>query len=563
MLLVDDDQAEVVAPARRRPSAGRPPPAPRRGAAAVHSSKRSPSREPGVQQRHRVPEARREARDGLRRQRDLRHQHDHAAPRRQRPLGRPQVDLGLPRPGHPVQQVRACCASEAISSPRTACCSAVSATGAVVVRGQRQRRAAADPLLHPHQPLAPRGAAGRRGRRPPTPGSRASTSAWRAVDVPLPHATPPVLDPRPALRRKHERQRPRRRRAVLRGHPQRAVDELGGHGLRPHRGHGDELVLGLDLGRRRQRGHDPVERLAPERDAHDRADLDRARGRPVVERPGHLAGRRAAARPGRSRPPTVLASPDVILEGDNLELMRAQPDAIAQLIYTDPPFNTGRTQARAAPADVSRTPTATAPASAAAATAARASTRPPSSDTYDDYLASFLGPRLRRDAPPARPDRHALPPPRLPRGALRQGRSSTACSAASSFLNEIIWAYDYGAKAAQPLARQARHDPRLRQGPRPLLLRLRGGRSRALHGARPRHRREGRPRQAARPTSGGTRSSPPPAREKTGYPTQKPEGDRPPHGAGLHAAGRPVPRPLRRLRHPRRRRRRRSAAATC
>ena len=33
------------------------------------------------------------------------------------------------------------------------------------------------------------------------------------------------------------------------------------------------------------------------------------------------------------------------------------------------------------------------------------------------------------------------------------------------FLNELIWAYDYGAKPRTPLARQARHDPRLRQGP--------------------------------------------------------------------------------------------------
>ena len=37
-----------------------------------------------VQQRHRVAEARLEARDGLRRERDLRHEHDHAAPARER-----------------------------------------------------------------------------------------------------------------------------------------------------------------------------------------------------------------------------------------------------------------------------------------------------------------------------------------------------------------------------------------------------------------------------------------------------------------------------------------------
>ena len=35
-----------------------------------------------------------------------------------------------------------------------------------------------------------------------------------------------------------------------------------------------------------------------------------------------------------------------------------------------------------------------------------------------------------------------------------------------SFLNEIIWAYDYGARATSKLAGEARHDPRLRERPR-------------------------------------------------------------------------------------------------
>ena len=37
---------------------------------------------------------------------------------------------------------------------------------------------------------------------------------------------------------------------------------------------------------------------------------------------------------------------DGVLLGDNLELMRGLDDGIAQLIYMDPPFNTGREQAR-------------------------------------------------------------------------------------------------------------------------------------------------------------------------------------------------------------------------
>ena len=52
-------------------------------------------------------------------------------------------------------------------------------------------------------------------------------------------------------------------------------------------------------------------------------------------------------------------------------------------------------------------------------------------------------------------------------------------------------------QAEAPLAAEARHDPRLRQGPGRLLLRRRGGRARAVHGARPRHAREGRAREDA------------------------------------------------------------------
>ena len=91
------------------------------------------------------------------------------------------------------------------------------------------------------------------------------------------------------------------------------------------------------------------------------------------------------------------------------------------------------------------------------------------------------------------------------------------------FLNEIIWAYDYGARSKRRWP--AKHDTILVyvKDPGGLLLRLRGGRPRALHGARP-----VTPEKAARgklptdvwwhtivPTNG---------REKTGYPTQKPEG---------------------------------------
>ncbi|RIJ50956.1 site-specific DNA-methyltransferase, partial [Clavibacter phaseoli] len=38
--------------------------------------------------------------------------------------------------------------------------------------------------------------------------------------------------------------------------------------------------------------------------------------------------------------------PDLVIHAENLEAVRALPDGAFQLIYLDPPFNTGRTQER-------------------------------------------------------------------------------------------------------------------------------------------------------------------------------------------------------------------------
>ena len=84
-------------------------------------------------------------------------------------------------------------------------------------------------------------------------------------------------------------------------------------------------------------------------------------------------------------------------------------------------------------------------------------------DAFDDYLG-FLEPRLREARRLLAAD-----------GTLYlhlDYREAHYCKllldelfGRECFLNEIIWAYDYGARAEAPLAREARHDPRLRQGP--------------------------------------------------------------------------------------------------
>ena len=125
-------------------------------------------------------------------------------------------------------------------------------------------------------------------------------------------------------------------------------------------------------------------------------------------------------------------------------------------------------------------------------------------DSFDDYLG-FLEPRLESCAGSPR-DGNALPPPRLPRGALRQAPLRRALRP-RAFLNEIIWAYDYGARASaagRPSTTRSSCTSRTRRTttstPRPSTA------SRTWRRASSRPRRP--PEASCRPTSGGTRSFP-------------------------------------------------------
>lgn len=140
--------------------------------------------------------------------------------------------------------------------------------------------------------------------------------------------------------------------------------------------------------------------------------------------------------------------------GDNLEILRAFPDASFDLIYIDPPFNTGRTQSRKRIRTVrddeggdrtgfqgKRYRTIQIGAKAYP-------------DVFDDYLG-FLEPRLeeaRRILKPAGSfffhiDYREVHYCKVLLDAIF-GRES--------FVNEIIWAYDYGARATRRWP--AKHD---------------------------------------------------------------------------------------------------------
>ena len=212
-----------------------------------------------------------------------------------------------------------------------------------------------------------------------------------------------------------------------------------------------------------------------------------------------------------------------IRQGDNLDLLRGVPDGSVQLVYADPPFNTGRTQARER---VRTTAAETDGGDRTGFGGRRYATEalpagPGYADAFDDYLG-FLEPRLaelRRVLSPTGTlylhldyrEAHYV------KVAL-DGLFGREC-----FLNELIWAYDYGAKSRRRWP--AKHDT--------ILVYVRDPEGYHFDGEavdREPYMAPGlvTPEKAARGKRGTdviwhTIVSPT-GREKTGYPTQKPEG---------------------------------------
>jgi len=211
---------------------------------------------------------------------------------------------------------------------------------------------------------------------------------------------------------------------------------------------------------------------------------------------------------------------DQILLGENLELLPRFADGSFQMIYIDPPFNTGRAQSRRtlqtmADGEGDRT--------GFQGRRYRSKLLSESSygDSFDDYLG-FLAPRLQEA-------RRLL----SVEGTLYfhiDYRESHYCRllldeifGRECFLNEIVWAYDYGARSRRRWP--AKHDTIL------VYVRDRGAFFFDSEGVdREPYMAPGlvTAEKAARgklptdvwwhtivPTNG---------REKTGYPTQKPEG---------------------------------------
>ncbi|MGE3108300.1 MAG: site-specific DNA-methyltransferase [Phycisphaerales bacterium] len=132
--------------------------------------------------------------------------------------------------------------------------------------------------------------------------------------------------------------------------------------------------------------------------------------------------------------------------GDNLEVIRAFPDASFDLIYIDPPFNTGKVQARTQIQTVRDDNGDRTGFKGQRYRTVKLGTKG-YADTFSDYLA-FLEPRLEEA-------RRLL----KPNGSFFfhiDYREVHYCKVfldsifgRESFVNEIIWAYDYGARATR------------------------------------------------------------------------------------------------------------------
>ncbi|MEY2848376.1 MAG: hypothetical protein RI885_1041 [Actinomycetota bacterium] len=130
--------------------------------------------------------------------------------------------------------------------------------------------------------------------------------------------------------------------------------------------------------------------------------------------------------------------------GDNLEVVASLPDGAFTVVYLDPPFNTGRSQQRRTTTSV-RSPTGTVRGFKGQQYERIRGDLLSYDDEFDDYW-SFLEPRL-AEAWRVLADDGTLYLHLDYREAHYAKVLLDALFGRECFLNEIIWAYDYGAKS--------------------------------------------------------------------------------------------------------------------
>jgi site-specific DNA-methyltransferase (adenine-specific) len=211
---------------------------------------------------------------------------------------------------------------------------------------------------------------------------------------------------------------------------------------------------------------------------------------------------------------------DLVLAGDNEIALRRLPEGLFDLAYLDPPFNTGRAQARRTVA-AEHDPDAGRVGFGGRRYRTRLLQSLSYDDQYADYLA-FLEPRLART-------RELL----APHGTLYfhiDYREAHYCKllldevfGREAFLNELIWAYDYGAKPRRRWP--AKHDTILAYVKTPGAHHFDADAVEREPYMAPGLVSAEKAARGKRPTDVWFHTIVPTnGREKTGYPTQKPEG---------------------------------------
>ncbi|MFI5314323.1 MAG: DNA-methyltransferase [Myxococcota bacterium] len=143
-----------------------------------------------------------------------------------------------------------------------------------------------------------------------------------------------------------------------------------------------------------------------------------------------------------------------IVQGENLDALRALPDASVALCYVDPPFNTGRTQKRTR----LRTRRAAEGGDRTGFGGRRYRSEVVGVSQFADRFAdlpAYLEPRLREARRVLRPD-GSLFVHLDPRESHYVKVLLDRIFGRASFMNEIVWAYDYGARTKRRWP--AKHD---------------------------------------------------------------------------------------------------------
>jgi site-specific DNA-methyltransferase (adenine-specific) len=222
------------------------------------------------------------------------------------------------------------------------------------------------------------------------------------------------------------------------------------------------------------------------------------------------------------RQPRGCVPPGDILCGDCLDLLPTLPPAFARLIYIDPPFNTGRTQSRRRMQIVADPDRGDRTGFHGRAYRTRKVASPAYDDRFGDDYIQFLLPRIQAGLRCLTPDGSLF----VHLDAREVHYVKVALDRVlgrERFMNEIIWAYDYGGRPRNRWP--AKHDTILWYALDPARYVFNYAAIDRIPYLAP---RLVTPEKAARgktPTDVWWHTIVPTnSREKTGYPTQKPLG---------------------------------------